>query len=430
MEEHEKIDIRSDEVQDILGTPPAWIVRWGTIIAVVTVGLLIFVSTYVQYSDVVKAPFSLTTGAPPLPIFAKTEGIIERLLVQDNDSIVQDQLIGIVRNTAKYDDIVQLEKQVGAIQSGQIGDFKPATTYSLGSIQNEYIVLLQAYTDYRSSFNNASINKGVSKQSIEQLAKQIAKYNEAIRLGRESIVSIEGKLDMAIKRKEDLKKKYLNKELLERAPLEDNRVQILEYENQIQTTKATIADREGSIESAKRQINELSAGGNVTNNTNTSQITRLKEVAAQVQNAIDRWKQEFLIKAPAKGRIVLAQQIAKQKYFKSGEEIGTILPNEKMSGVIIARGILPANNIGKVMEGQKVLLKFDSCPFERCGAVEAIVSTKRFFASENNYVVEMLLTKGLRTNHGADIKFEHQLRGTADIITEKKKIWERLFQKK
>jgi hypothetical protein len=42
----------------------------------------------------------------------------------------------------------------------------------------------------------------------------------------------------------------------------------------------------------------------------------------------------------------------------------------------------------------------------------------------------MLLTKGLRTNHGADIKFEHQLRGTADIITEKKKIWERLFQKK
>jgi multidrug efflux pump subunit AcrA (membrane-fusion protein) len=423
MEEYEKIDIRSDEVQDILGTPPAWIVRWGTIIAVVTVGLLIFVSRYVQYSDVVKAPFSLTTGAPPLPIIAKTEGIIERLLVQDKDSVLQDQLIGIMRSPAQYDDIVQVEKQIGAIQSGQLSDFKAFTNYSLGNIQSDYIVLIQAFNDYRASMSN---NKGNSRQSIDQLDKEISKYNEAIRLGRESIVGTEDKLKLAKKRADDLKKDYLEQKATV-SQLEDQRTRILEYENQVKITRATIAEREANIENAKRQINEFSAGNSTDN---TAQSARIKEIAAQVQNAIDRWKQDFLIKSPTTGKVALAQQITKQKYFKSGEEIGTILPNEKMSGVIVARGILPASSIGKVVEGQRTLLKFDSCPFERCGAVEAIVSTKSFVASENHYVVEMLLTKGLRTHQGANIKFEHQLRGTADIITEKKQIWERLFQKK
>jgi multidrug efflux pump subunit AcrA (membrane-fusion protein) len=423
MEEYEKIDIRSDEVQDILGTPPAWIVRWGTIIAVITVGLLIFVSRYVQYSDVVKAPFSLTTGAPPLPIVAKTEGIVERLLVQDKDSVLQDQLIGIMRSNAKYDDIVQVEKQIGAIQSGQLTDFKPFTNYSLGNIQSDYIVLIQSFNDYRSSMTN---NKGNARQSIDQLDKQIAKYNEAIHLDRESIVMTEDKLNLAKKRADNLKKDYLEGKATV-SQLEDQRTRILEYENQVKNTRAIIAEREANIENAKRQINEFSAGNNTGN---TAQATRIKEIAAQVQNAIDRWKQEFLIKSPATGKVSFAQQITKQKYFKSGEEIGTILPNEKMSGVIVARGILPASSIGKVTEGQRVLLKFDSCPFERCGAVEAVVSTKSFVASENHYVVEMLLTKGLRTHQGATIQFEHQLRGTADIITEKKQIWERLFQKK
>jgi len=33
----QKIEIRSEEVQDILGQIPSWIVRWGTVVILATV---------------------------------------------------------------------------------------------------------------------------------------------------------------------------------------------------------------------------------------------------------------------------------------------------------------------------------------------------------------------------------------------------------
>ena len=61
MEEHESIELRSEEIQEILGTPPRKIVRWGTTIAFLTFCFLIFVSYFVRYPDVIKAPIVLTT---------------------------------------------------------------------------------------------------------------------------------------------------------------------------------------------------------------------------------------------------------------------------------------------------------------------------------------------------------------------------------
>ena len=57
------LDLRSEEVQEILGRPPRWIVRWGiAVICAVVVGL--FVGGYfIKYPEVIAGLITITAEA-------------------------------------------------------------------------------------------------------------------------------------------------------------------------------------------------------------------------------------------------------------------------------------------------------------------------------------------------------------------------------
>ncbi len=49
-----KIEIRSEEIQDILGQVPRWIVRWGTVVVLITVLILIAFSWIFEYPEIIR----------------------------------------------------------------------------------------------------------------------------------------------------------------------------------------------------------------------------------------------------------------------------------------------------------------------------------------------------------------------------------------
>ena len=54
------IELRSEEVQEVMGQVPAWIVRWGiTLLFLVVVALLVG-SCFFKYPDVITADMTLT----------------------------------------------------------------------------------------------------------------------------------------------------------------------------------------------------------------------------------------------------------------------------------------------------------------------------------------------------------------------------------
>ena len=57
MADIEKIEPKSEQVSEILGTPPKWLIRWGiTVIFIVIAGL--FVGSYFfKYPEVLTAQF-------------------------------------------------------------------------------------------------------------------------------------------------------------------------------------------------------------------------------------------------------------------------------------------------------------------------------------------------------------------------------------
>lgn len=58
------IELRSEEVQEVMGQVPAWIVRWGIRLLFLVVVTLLVGSCFFKYPDVITADMTLTGQHP------------------------------------------------------------------------------------------------------------------------------------------------------------------------------------------------------------------------------------------------------------------------------------------------------------------------------------------------------------------------------
>ena len=92
----QSVELRSNNVQEILGYVPVWIVRWGiTLITIIVLGVLTG-SWFYQYPDIVRAPVMVTTENPPSPVMAKANGRIIALFVSDTQNVEQGQTLAVI----------------------------------------------------------------------------------------------------------------------------------------------------------------------------------------------------------------------------------------------------------------------------------------------------------------------------------------------
>ena len=181
MEEHERIELRSEEVQEILGTPPRWIVRWGTTVTFISIVLMAVVSYIIKYPDVIKASVVLTTAIPPESVIAKTDAQILELLVDDKDPVDEGDLLVILQSTANYDDVIRLDSQMIELQKMEgedperISYYQPDKSLLIGDIQQDYSSFIEDYEEYI-----FSITSDYDKINIQQLRNQIKKLQQSI----------------------------------------------------------------------------------------------------------------------------------------------------------------------------------------------------------------------------------------------------------
>ena len=86
MEEKEnkqkEIELRSEEVQEVMGAIPSWILRWGITVLFLVVATLAVGSCFFRYPDVIVSEMTLTGRSPVAPIVARASGKISRLYIE------------------------------------------------------------------------------------------------------------------------------------------------------------------------------------------------------------------------------------------------------------------------------------------------------------------------------------------------------------
>ncbi len=105
------LEVRSEDISEILGTPPGWLVRWGTTVVLLAFALLLLAGWVIRYPDVITARVEFTTAQPPVEVVARAEGHIEQFLVNENDTVGVGTPLVVLENAADYNDVQLLEKK-------------------------------------------------------------------------------------------------------------------------------------------------------------------------------------------------------------------------------------------------------------------------------------------------------------------------------
>ena len=86
-QEQDHIELRSEHVQDILTAVPNWMIRWGNTLVLLLIIMLLCISWFVKYPDIIPSEALITTQIPPQKEYAKVTGRLSTLLVSDNEKV-------------------------------------------------------------------------------------------------------------------------------------------------------------------------------------------------------------------------------------------------------------------------------------------------------------------------------------------------------
>lgn len=409
------------EIRQIMGEPPGWIVRWGNSLVLICATMLFLVAYWVKYPDTIPLPLILQTENPPIRIPAPATSKIDVLAVREGEPVEEGQTLVRFESPANAADMEKLEELLAEISlRGITSKLDLPNNLKLGSIQSTWSSFSENYKDYL-----FFINRNQTKKRLDILNDKIyetQKLNDVLQKRKTSLLQ-----------QRKIKAKTLNryKELLLEKAVSKVTVENLEAEyialrSTIEDLQAEYISNELAIQGLEEQKLNLRIDKDKNGN---DKMIRLEEDVQKLRSEVDRWKLAMLLKAPIAGTIAFSRPLAENEFVNSGEELMTIVPEGDSTGQIIGLGTLATQGAGKVEVGQRVNIQVDNYPFEEFGILRGNVKSIARIPQERNYLVEVELQDSLVTTYGEVLDFRQQMSGTADIITRERRYLFRLFDK-
>lgn len=430
IEKAEDINLKkNNEVDQILGRPPSWILRWG--ITFLFFALLIFValSWLIKYPDVLTSQVTITTESPAIRVVADTNSEIKELRVKNKQQVKKDEIIAVLNSTAEYKDIETLQTFLDKLRSyKRPSDFsrtKPLENLQLGRLQISYAAL----TDKLKEYGYFSGRTGVFGK-IESLRAQINSTEDLVdNLKRQQKTLAE---ELAIAQKNYKRQEELEANgLVSKINLEKSQTEYLRYKREFENISTLIINNTITKEQIRTDIIDLREGRQVGNSDRQLDII---EDVERLKNEILNWKQSFLITSPISGNINFSKVWSEQQFVKVNEEVFVVVPPNGV-GEVIGKAFLPIQNSGKLLKDQIMKIRLDGFNYQEYGVVEARVKDFSLVpVSLDNiegefYVLEIDLPNGLTTTYDKSIPFRQEMRGVGIITTKERRIIIRIFDK-
>ncbi|MDR0789611.1 MAG: HlyD family secretion protein [Bacteroidales bacterium] len=409
----DKIELRSEEVQEILGRPPRWMIRYGiTIIFIVISG--IFVGSYFfKYPDIVKATITINTENLPADMIAKSSGRIDSIFVSEKQSISKGDIIAMIENTANLSDVQKLKESIVnfSINDSLFNDTLFTEQLNLGTLQQGYYAFVKAYNDYQTFVKTdyyhrkADIAKrqlAAQKTLVQKLQTQLALDGQSFTITQQTFAA-----DSVL----------FAKKAISLSDYQTSKQTYIQAQQTFANAKINIDNQKVSILQLEQNIIELQK--QYTDNLNQLTIA-LNGAWEALTNDIKTWEQTYLFISPVSGIVTMTRYWQKNQNINAGEAFASVVPKEDTK--IIGKILLPPQGAGKVKEGQMVNVKFDNFPSMEYGMVKVRIKSISLVPVQEKdgqyYMLEVEFPSRLITNYGKELKFSQQMSGTAEIITE------------
>ena len=416
-----KIEIRSGEVQEILGGIPSRIVRFGIFIFLIVFVIIIIASFVFRYPDVIRSKIVVTTENPPATIVARSTGKIEELLVSDNQKVEAGQIIALVQNPSNFNDIRKLEIMMDSIQPifDSLG-FKYRVSFDknlqLGPLQEYYSQFLKKY-DQLLVFVEQNYYLKMNESLKEQHDMAQILYDRLWE--QKNAVDEEYKIRQ---RNYERQKTLIAREVISSTDLEKVQSDMLSKKSELDGLRSQLADRQIAMSKLEQEIIE-------NEKLYSDQINQFRSEMLETYNILkselSNWELSYLMRSPIEGIVTFNKFWSVNQNVSQGDNVFTVVPEDV--GELVGKVELPILGSGKVKPGLDVNVKFDNYPYMEYGWVRGKVKNVSLVPEDNFYMVEVEFPNGLVTNYGKSLELQNQLMGQAEIITEDLKLIQRIF---
>ena len=417
LEEH---DLRSEEVQDILTRVPNWMIRYGSVLFLALILLVLMLSWFIQYPDVVPSQAIVTTLLPPQKEYARTTGKLEAVLVQNGEEVQKGAPLAIIENSANYQDVLKLQSILDTLSISSDPFYFPKEAVNrpdLGPIEVAYTVFENNYLQYEINREYQPLNNELNARtfSVDALQNQLKTLEGQRTIARK---------ELRFKQKEIKRYQTLfQRKSVSAQEYEAKELELLQMQRSFRDLSLRISQLTDALTTAGKEVT-----GTEINRTkeDVSLLNNVLQSYTALKKAIRDWQLQYVLTASIDGQVSFMNYWSAQQNVATGDLVFTIIPENNTQ--YIAKLKTPLANSGKVKAGQKVYIRLANYPDTEFGSLLGSVENRSALADKDGfYHLDVSLPNGLNTTYSKTIEFRQEMQGTAEIITEDLRLIERLF---
>lgn len=411
-------ELLSVETQEILSSKPHWIVSRGNMLFGAVFGILTVFSFIISYPDMISARAKIMAFNPPQAIVAKQPGKLTRLFVINEQDITAGQHLGYIESNTDYHEAMLLEQWVDkilpAVQAGRydiLAVAPPPALVNLGSLQTAYQDFQSQFELTRETLRDGYFNKRYA--AIQKDLQYLSTVKKNTYQQQQLIVQ-----DQKLQQKEYEAYESLAKDKVI-APLELNQYKskLIAKEQSLKQADILLTNADISTHGKQKEIMELRNQVSEQQQSFNSALLKLKSMIAE-------WISQYVLVAAGNGKVLFSSSLHENQLIAAGQSLFYIQSGKSDFYVEVTAS---QNGLGKIQQGQKVVLKADSYPSDEFGTMQGIVENISLIPSNNDsFLIRINLPNGLHTNFGKTILFKPGLRAQASIITDDRKLIDRL----
>lgn len=413
-----ELEIRSEEVQEIIGNPPHWIVRWGITSFFAVLAIILLSASIIKYPEVINAPLKLTAINAPKTVQTKISGKLIRLFPENNSTVKEGEILGWMESMASHQSVLDLDAKIDSLSQWlQNNEWERIKSLQrnfndLGELQSNYQIFEEAYRRFLLYLPEGyySKRKEVLLDELNLIDDLLIELDEQKSIREASFKLAEKEFNV-------------QKQLAEKGVIAS--LELIRAENNFQNQRLPLQQVESSI--INNQISRTAKNKEIMDLDQqiNEQVSIFKQALNTFRSTIVEWKLNYLLTAPTDGTLLYTGILQEKQHLNAGQNIFYIQPdNVEFFGEMI----ISQSSFGKIEEGQQVLIKFNGYPYSEYGSVTGKVEYLSLLPVKDSlFFAKVAFPSQLNTNYGHALPPVNGMTGQAEIITHDMRLLERIY---
>ncbi|KQC00600.1 HlyD family secretion protein [Pedobacter sp. Hv1] len=409
----------SEEVNEIITAVPSWILRRGITLILLVLLTIILMSAFIRYPDVVKTSMKVNSLNSPKGVISHQSGKLIKILVKDNEQVINKQPLAFIESTASHNDVITLANKLKTLNQQLTNsptlndkDFL-GNNLNLGELQGNYQSFYQEYLQFINTQNGGFYltQKAYLQKDLVEIKKLQEQINQQKKIQEQEYANAQEEYEAY--------KVLKNNKAISNNEFKQQENKYLSSKYPLQQSATALLNNNSSYLAKQKEIETL-------DNTIKEQKAKFNQALNSMINETEAWLMKYVVFAPLAGKVGYAGILQENQNVNVNQELFIVNPgNTDFFGEVQ----IPQYNMGKVHLGQRTLVKLRSYPFEEYGIINGKISFITDVALKDSvFIAKVDFGKFEQKNPEHPIILKPGMVADAEIITRESSLLQRFLR--